>query len=668
MRNTSQNALFIGYQHADFKGRQDKVDKMGLINAPYNFYDDDLIGVSVKDGYYADVYEHPDGKGQFVRVIGQVANLDQTVSPDRGRWKDRISSIQVGTLPAGYQNAAKNFREGIYRIYNPYKNTFLRAGKGAGTDAAVITENEDFSLSSTKLPSNYDDTYKFVVVKGIKNRFYIFSLASGKGLIPQNAGMEIKPNTVVSSINFSDGLQGEKLRLATYQLKPIGFNRFSIVCNSNPDIAITMAKLPWQPENLTYEVHTKEAAQQFEFILDTAFPENVSFSPEVIKDNERPDSKDMVDIEYANNKSTPYKVFKTKIPFYMVKDEEIRLKDRIQKSPFYTLLREEFAQRKGGSDIDGWLYNKTSSEMKDTRTFSTTTTSGSSSESSTDIGLSQSLSVMVSDGFFSEVESTTTFSTNLGFSTSEYKEFSSTHERSIELPIPPCSKGATFGIGNRITLKRQDNTIVKQFEVFSPDSLNNMAITLHPDECPTIRAKGQQAYDDALAAYYADEYNKAKGITPDSDKAGSGDSSSNSDKALNLDPNKAYFITSKAHPDQVWDVYNPANEGKVGLWKRHGGDNQKFKIAEIGEGYHIITNAITGQAIDYWYDHVQNYEKHGGEQQQVKIVPSSTAGYFYFQSRRHSETAITGMPNQEMMQEHKVEHKDAQLYKFVPLD
>jgi len=504
-------AQFVGYQKATYEGRQDKVNKIGLINPSHNFYNDDLYSLTIQDGYYVDIYNEHDGKGISKRVTGKVAHLGHTFHSDRSAWGDRISSIRIGYLPSNYKDDLNNFKEGIYHLYNPYKNTYIRSGKGAGTRKEVETENEKFQYNNTNHPT-YDDSYKFVVVRGTKGRFYIFNLASGNAIIPENPD-NFEIGAKATSLNLSNGLKNEKLRMAAYKLKPHGFNRFSIVCNWNDRIALTMADLPWDAQPLTYKEYDKEAAQQFEFVLVRAFEGNKSFSPEIIKNGQPPSKENYVDIQYTDNKSAAHKVVQTKIPFYMVKDEGLqRLEDRINQSPFYTLIREEFVQRKGGSDIDGWFYNRTSSEAKQIYSFSTTNTNGNSSEESKDIGLSTSLRVMVSDGFFTEVESTTTFSTNLGFSSSEYSEYSKTETRTTELPIPSCSKGAVFGIGNRIALKRADGTVVKSFEVFSKESLNNMAITLYPKECPTLRAQGQQAYDDALAAYYDDPYHIARGV------------------------------------------------------------------------------------------------------------------------------------------------------------
>ena len=510
--NTTNAQYVKFYQHEDFNGYVDQITGTGLINIQgnSNYHNDDYLGVKVEPGYSAKIYVDRSAGGLSLEVTGNVKNFFRTFHSDRRNWDwgDEISSVRITRLPYSYKDEAKKMKEGIYYLYNPYKNTYIRSGKGAGTKAEVETENQNFRLNRNNRPGN-DDSYKFVVVRGSGDRFYIFNLASGKALIPKNSD-NFEIGAEATSISFSDGMQNQKLRKAAYQLKPHGLNRFSIVCDWNDGIALTMADTPWDAEPLTYEVYKKESAQQFEFMLVKAFDSKKSFSPEKIKNQMPPSKSDYANLEYFNNKTTPHKIFATKIPFYMVKDERYQnLEQRMQSSPFYTLVREEFVQRKGG-DGDGWFYNKTSSEANQTYTFSTTNTSGSSNENSSDIGLSQSIRIMVSDGFFSEVETTTTFSTNLGFTQTEYNEYSKNESRSIVLPTPPCSKGATFGIGNRITLKRHDGSVVKSYEVYSKQSLNPIAIPLHPDGCPTLRAKGQEAYDNALRAYN-NYYNNPQG-------------------------------------------------------------------------------------------------------------------------------------------------------------
>lgn len=61
-----------------------------------------------------------------------------------------------------------------------------------------------------------------------------------------------------------------------------------------------------------------------------------------------------------------------------------------------------------------------------------------------------------------------------------------------------------------------------------------------------------------------------------------------------------YIIKSSINEDYVFDIYNNSNENgaNLELWKRNEGDNQKFNVKNLGNGYYKITLIHSDKCID----------------------------------------------------------------------
>ena len=98
--------------------------------------------------------------------------------------------------------------------------------------------------------------------------------------------------------------------------------------------------------------------------------------------------------------------------------------------------------------------------------------------------------------------------------------------------------------------------------------------------------------------------------------------------------NTAYFIESKAFPNKVWHFPSESvnNGDKVFVKNKTGSTNEQFKLTDTGNGTFIIESVKNGKAVDYWHNHVQQWTKHGGLQQQGENSPGRKRIFSYRKS------------------------------------
>ena len=309
LQNDVSAQYVTGYQYHKYGGYSAPINGTGLVQAygvdNGKFHNDDWISLKVRDGYVCRIYRHYHGEQEqenrqrhnYLDVVGNVSDLNGTWMENRARWQDEISSLKITQLPSNYRSS-DNLVSGIYYFYNPYKNTYLRSGKGAGTDNSVETHNDNFNFNSQNKP--YSDEYKFVLIRNEKGHFYIFNASSGKALMPEGAASssyELQPNHKLSSEEF-----GGQVEWASYVLTGLGLNRYTICPKGNQRIAITMG---WEHDGpLTFEVNDKEAQQQFVPILVKQL-DDLPLPPKVDEDAPAADKYDL--LSFAGGEASPHK-------------------------------------------------------------------------------------------------------------------------------------------------------------------------------------------------------------------------------------------------------------------------------------------------------------------------------------------------------------------------
>lgn len=501
-----QNAT--GYQYPDYKGNKFPFNPSGLTNAEGPFVDDDMISIRVQPGYVAEVFEHYDGKGSSVKVTGKIPDLTRIYPyANQGNWKDRISSVKINKLPAGYEKSDA-IVSGIYRLRNPYVNFYLRSGYDNTGEQVSI----DFTQHQK--PDSHDQEYQFVVIRQRNGQYLIFSAATGYALLPTAVGSNDSNQEAGIKGIGSQSFGGQKE--ATFALKGLGLGRYVICTYDNQQMAITAHRHNNNPRlGLKVQRLQNEAEQQFEFELVKRL-DGVPLPPELNKDEPIPTQYSL--LNFVNGETSPHKKKSVNIPFYMVQDPHIPdMKDRMNRNPYYVLEREDFIKRIGGSS-DGWKLNHGGTQIEFGATRASSSSSGTNRQVDARVGFSSTTSVEA-DALFVTVSQSFTISAELGYAHS-WNESSSSSSGTHELyKVSPCSKGTVYAVTSRIKLKRKNGDVVKTFEVYRPGSFSYKEIPLNPETCPTLRSMGEKKYNDALQAYnnYVNKHNNGEGAIATND-------------------------------------------------------------------------------------------------------------------------------------------------------
>lgn len=104
--------------------------------------------------------------------------------------------------------------------------------------------------------------------------------------------------------------------------------------------------------------------------------------------------------------------------------------------------------------------------------------------------------------------------------------------------------------------------------------------------------------------------------------------------------NGIYEIVCAQNSNYVLDVYNlgKGNGVNVQIYQRNGGQNQKFRLVNLNNGYYAIYNVLSGKVLDveggksYNETNVIQWVWNGGTNQQWKLMKSSD-GYYSLMSR-----------------------------------
>ena len=642
-----------------------------------------MSSIKVKKGYYAHLWDDCDGhpNNKSITVLGNITDFGSLWDDNGNSWHDRVSRIGAEKITYELKEAAN----GICSLYNPYRNTFVRSGMQAGTDNSVETFNDDFKYNRRNFPKHAEEEFWFVFIKNKEGYYYIFNAVSGKALMPEGADEpsfgQIKAGTQLTTYEF-----GGQEKWATFKMTPLGQDYFIISPKTNPKLAITMsAKSP--DGALTFETNTKGAGQQFiTFNYKKRFTEEVS-PPKINKNAPMKEQYSLLEYSGAGE-SSPHKEISVQVPFYMVRDPEIKdFQTKMEKSPYYTLERQEFVKSMTGNE---WKYNRSNSDFGFGNTASTTNTQGSSNEVSVETGFEQSFTVEAS-GLFVTASATTTFSLSLGFTRNWYSEYSKTVGSSNSMKIKPCSKGKLYALANKITLKRQDGSIAKSFVIYKQGSEQFTSVPLNPDECLDL---GKKEYEDAKFRYdrYVRLTNKDKAPKPDLTQKPTPTPTptpkptpkpeitpptpTSTTPTLMLpvasvipDINGCYYIESKANKGHVWDVegHSRENGGKVLVWKNNKGANQQFEILASDNNYYYFKNVGSDKVADWAYtDEMLQWDKNGGLHQQFKFVDAGY-GYYYLEIRKTPGHVIGVSASNKLVISPKSDQA-AQMFKFVACD
>lgn len=110
-----------------------------------------------------------------------------------------------------------------------------------------------------------------------------------------------------------------------------------------------------------------------------------------------------------------------------------------------------------------------------------------------------------------------------------------------------------------------------------------------------------------------------------------------------------YQIVSK-HSGKVLDVKGGTDMKKNGsavhLWTSHGGDNQLFRLEQVGEGYYSIIAKHSGKVVDVTGGEsktcngiaIQQWQNHRAKNQLFRLVPKGE-GYYQIVAK-HSGKAL----------------------------
>lgn len=669
----AQDAIVTGYEHSNFQGGSDELNKTGAFchyNGPNGpFANDTYSSMKVKEGYYVFIAEDCNGGstgGSNKVIIGNVADFGALWGDDKQWWHDRVSAVSIEKM--SQYDLDDIVEAGVTQMYNPYRNSYVRSGMQAGTNERVETTNENFRYNSQKKPQ--DSEFWFAFIKNQDGDYYIFNTASGKALMPEGADKpdfgQIKPGVQLTSYEF-----GGQEKWATFKITSIGLDRYIISPKSNPKLALTMSPNS-SSGGLTFEVNTTEAGQQF-FIGTYKMRFGDKVTPPKINKN-APVKEQYSLLEYSGaGESSPHKKISVKVPFYMVRDPEIKsFQEKMNKSPYYTLERVEFVKSKTGSE---WKYNRGNSDFSFGNSMEETNTSGSSNEVSVNTGFEQSFTVEASSLFLT-ASATTTFSLDLGFSHNWYKEYSKTIGASTDMTIKPCSKGKLYALANRITLKRQDGSIAKSFVIYKEGSEQFTSVPLAPDECLDL---GKKEYEDAKFRY--ERYNKLTSSNTNTNTEATITTTAKPTTQPSTTPiaeatnspimpkaNACYYIESKSVAEQVWDVYNHSkkNGDKIGAWTKNKGANQQFQAIDSGDGYYFFQNVGSGKAATWahWNEFIQ-WDKDGGDNQQFKLMDTGD-GYLYLELRKNPDHVVTLSNGTLTISPNK--NSDNQKFKLVACD
>jgi len=105
-------------------------------------------------------------------------------------------------------------------------------------------------------------------------------------------------------------------------------------------------------------------------------------------------------------------------------------------------------------------------------------------------------------------------------------------------------------------------------------------------------------------------------------------------------PNGIYTIKSAMDESLVLDITGASkdNIANLEIWKNNGGNNQKFEVKSVGDGYYTLRAVHSSKYLDVeWASkecgaNIQQYGKTGGDNQIWLIKPTEN-GYFYIVSK-----------------------------------
>jgi hypothetical protein len=407
----------------------------------------------------------------------------------------------VERLPNGYEKADQ-IVSGLYRITNPYTLFQLQSGRQGGTDATLLLNHNNGQEGGS-------EEFLFAVIRQKNGSFLIFNASSGKALLPKGAAVSGYVPKVGDPMESSE-YGGQEY--ATYTLKGLGLGRYAMCFRSNDRLAVTSDPHSGGPTTLlTVKEYNMEAEQQFEFKLVEAFKE-VPLPPKVDKD--APAITQYSLLSFLGDETSPHKEISVNVPFYMVNDPEKSFRQKMKESPYYVVERKEYVKRMGG-DNDGWKQNNGGSSIEFGNNRSQTQSSSQSTSVNANFSVSHSTEVG-GNGILIAVTETITFTAELGFSSTWTNEYSTSVGSYEKYTVSPCSKGSIYSVANNITLKRKNGETVRTFKMFNKNSVKYVEIPLSPEECPTLRAQGEQKYNDAVVAYnnYVNKHHGGQGAIP----------------------------------------------------------------------------------------------------------------------------------------------------------
>lgn len=115
----------------------------------------------------------------------------------------------------------------------------------------------------------------------------------------------------------------------------------------------------------------------------------------------------------------------------------------------------------------------------------------------------------------------------------------------------------------------------------------------------------------------------------------------------------AYYTIRAKHSGKVLDVSGASSDDGANIqqWESWGGDNQKWKFENAGDGYYFVKAKHSGKAVDVAGvstdddANVHQWSFHGGANQQWKLQDAG-GGYFYFVARHSGKVLdVSGQPN-----------------------
>lgn|GEM_PF-6445583 len=189
----------------------------------------------------------------------------------------------------------------------------------------------------------------------------------------------------------------------------------------------------------------------------------------------------------------------------------------------------------------------------------------------------------------------------------------------------PLIASDSYGIPNRRIFLLKDSTLQDVIDSFNFKVGDYYSIYKGIDIPKTIDLRHEKITDKDIDIF-TEEYNIPQSIIKDFCKKYKKLIKNYFQKACPLQDG-IYTVSSKINKNMVLDVsgYDTLNEANVQIWEKHGGNNQKFYIKSVGNGFYTIKALHSGKMLDVAFrnkesgTNVWQYEKNNTDAQKWEI-------------------------------------------------